>query len=225
MTARPVKFRLKTQARCYMSESLDSKKCILAVAARLFAKLGLDKTSTREIAKESKANISLISYYFGGKEGLYKEVMRNFAEELRAHVNEKILSRPKGEITKEIFKNEISMVVEMLIFFHRNYPDVFQILEREKITGMKYSKEVHEEIFFPLAKEFLQMFQDAQKAKVVSPDINPTLYFTVLTEGVSGFFAVKDCPTLVGEECLSIHKDADQLIKQVTEIYTQGVLL
>ncbi len=54
----------------------DSKICILQVAAKLFAKLGLDKCSTREIAKEAKANISLISYYSGGKEGLYREVMR-----------------------------------------------------------------------------------------------------------------------------------------------------
>lgn len=47
----------------------DSKLCIMRAAVTLFAKLGLDKCSTREIAKQSDSNISLISYYFGGKRG------------------------------------------------------------------------------------------------------------------------------------------------------------
>jgi TetR/AcrR family transcriptional regulator, regulator of cefoperazone and chloramphenicol sensitivity len=45
---------------------------ILGVALRLFAENGFKKTSVREIAKQSSANIASISYYFGDKEGLYK---------------------------------------------------------------------------------------------------------------------------------------------------------
>ncbi|MBC7465260.1 MAG: TetR family transcriptional regulator [Bdellovibrio sp.] len=208
-----------------MSETGDSKKCILAVAAKLFAKFGLDKTSTREIAKESNANISLISYYFGGKEGLYKEVMRNFAEEMRASVSERIAASSKKTMTTELFRAEIESIVEMLIFFRMKYPEVLQIFAREKLMGLQHSKEIHEEVFYPLVKEFIRLFESAQKAKVVSPHINPALYFTVLTEGVAGFFAMKECPTSLSKECVSITGKSDELKKQITEIYTQGVLL
>lgn len=208
-----------------MSETLDSKKCILAVAAKLFAKFGLDKTSTREIAKESNANISLISYYFGGKEGLYKEVMRNFAEEMRTSVNERIAASSKKTMTKQLFRDEIESIVEMLIFFRTKYPEVLQIFAREKLMGLQHSKEIHEQVFYPLAKEFIRLFESAQDAKVVSPHINGALYFTVLTEGVAGFFAMKECPTPLSKDCVRITDKVDELKKQITEIYTQGVLL
>lgn len=208
-----------------MSDSLDSKKCILAVAAKLFAKLGLDKTSTREIAKESNANISLISYYFGGKEGLYKEVMRNFALELKEHVHEKIVNKKAEPMTKEFFVNEIYLVVETMIFFRMKYPEISQIFSREKLTGLQHSKEVHEEIFYPMAKEFVNLFEMAQKANVVNPKINPILYFTLLTEGISGFFEMKECPSPLAKQCLNPENDIEEIKKQITEIYTQGVLL
>jgi TetR/AcrR family transcriptional regulator, regulator of cefoperazone and chloramphenicol sensitivity len=50
----------------------SARNRILGVALRLFAENGFKKTSVREIAKQSHANIASISYYFGDKEGLYK---------------------------------------------------------------------------------------------------------------------------------------------------------
>jgi TetR/AcrR family transcriptional regulator, regulator of cefoperazone and chloramphenicol sensitivity len=54
---------------------------ILYVALRLFAENGFKKTSVREIAKESSANVAAIAYYFGDKEGLYRAA---FTEPLEA---------------------------------------------------------------------------------------------------------------------------------------------
>jgi AcrR family transcriptional regulator len=81
----------------------DSKNCIIQSAAALFAKLGLDKCSTREIAKKSDSNISLISYYFGGKEGLYKEVMRSHALKIKDEVKELVESFESKPVTREVF--------------------------------------------------------------------------------------------------------------------------
>ena len=91
----------------------DSRNCILAVAAKLFAKLGLDKCSTREIAKESNANISLISYYFGGKEGLYREVMRQCALEIKDHVQDRVSEFKDQPMTKDLFRQEVESAIEM----------------------------------------------------------------------------------------------------------------
>lgn len=50
---------------------------IIEVATELFAKNGFEGASTREICKQAGANISLISYYFGGKKELYEKVVTN----------------------------------------------------------------------------------------------------------------------------------------------------
>lgn len=50
---------------------------IIEVATELFAQNGFDGTSTREICKQAGVNISLISYYFGGKKELYEKIVAN----------------------------------------------------------------------------------------------------------------------------------------------------
>lgn len=52
-----------------------TEQIIIEVAIELFAKNGFEGTSTREICKQAGVNISLISYYFGGKKELYEKVI------------------------------------------------------------------------------------------------------------------------------------------------------
>jgi AcrR family transcriptional regulator len=48
---------------------------LLQSARRRFAILGYERTTTRDIAADAGVNLSLISRYFGSKEGLYIEVL------------------------------------------------------------------------------------------------------------------------------------------------------
>lgn len=53
----------------------DCRENIIASAIPLFAAKGLNGVSVRELASASGVNLSMISYYFGGKEGLYAAVL------------------------------------------------------------------------------------------------------------------------------------------------------
>lgn len=70
----------------FMNKSTEAK--IIEVATELFAKNGFDGASTRDICQKAGANISLISYYFGGKDGLYKKVVDNIAQKVLSHMRE-----------------------------------------------------------------------------------------------------------------------------------------
>lgn len=54
----------------------DARSALLESALQCFAHRGFDGTSIRDIAGKAARNSSLISHYFGGKEGLYEEVFR-----------------------------------------------------------------------------------------------------------------------------------------------------
>lgn len=56
-----------------MSETLSTKEKIVAAALKLFSKKGVDSVSVRDITQAAKVNLSAISYYFGGKQGLIEE--------------------------------------------------------------------------------------------------------------------------------------------------------
>ncbi|MFD0660397.1 TetR/AcrR family transcriptional regulator [Thermocatellispora tengchongensis] len=52
-------------------------EAIVQVATRLFAALGYDGTTTRQIAEAAGLNIATVSYHVGGKRELYLAVMEN----------------------------------------------------------------------------------------------------------------------------------------------------
>ena len=56
---------------------------ILQVAEKLFAEIGFDGTSIRNIAKEAKINIAMVSYYFGSKERMLEALVLSRTSDLK----------------------------------------------------------------------------------------------------------------------------------------------
>ena len=53
----------------------ESRARIIEAAGRLFAARSFSGVSVRELARAAKVNTAAVSYYFGGKEGLYDAVL------------------------------------------------------------------------------------------------------------------------------------------------------
>jgi AcrR family transcriptional regulator len=62
-----------------MAEARDheTRERLLTAATRLFAENGFDAVTVRDISDRAKANVAAVNYHFGGKLGLYDEVMRS----------------------------------------------------------------------------------------------------------------------------------------------------
>jgi AcrR family transcriptional regulator len=54
----------------------ETRERLLDVAAHLFAERGFDNVTVRDICQQAHANVAAINYHFGGKSGLYDEVLR-----------------------------------------------------------------------------------------------------------------------------------------------------
>ncbi len=55
----------------------ETRERLLATATRLFAEHGFDAVTVRDICELAKANVAAVNYHFGGKAGLYDEVMQS----------------------------------------------------------------------------------------------------------------------------------------------------
>ena len=66
-----------------------SQQRLLEKAKHAFALNGYQATATRDIAAAAKVNISAITYYFGGKMGLYRAVLQNIAERVLHELGDK----------------------------------------------------------------------------------------------------------------------------------------
>jgi AcrR family transcriptional regulator len=74
---------------------------IMKAAERLFAEKGYDGTSIRVIVAKARVNQAAINYHFGGKDGLYREVLRvafrGMTQDQLAHAEDvKTLSREEA---------------------------------------------------------------------------------------------------------------------------------
>jgi AcrR family transcriptional regulator len=69
-----------------------TRERIMKAAERLFAERGYDGTSIRAIVGKARVNQAAINYHFDGKDGLYREVLREafraLTEDQLAHVQE-----------------------------------------------------------------------------------------------------------------------------------------
>ena len=81
MSATTTRFRPASQQR-----GEETRARILEAALELFAASGFEGASTRTIAEQAGVNLPAIQYYFGSKEGLYRAVLEQFSQEMRAGV-------------------------------------------------------------------------------------------------------------------------------------------
>ncbi|MBM4044388.1 MAG: TetR/AcrR family transcriptional regulator [Planctomycetes bacterium] len=101
--------------------SLDVKRKIAAVAAKLFAQKGFAATSIREIEEKAGVGRPMIYYYFGDKQGLYTALLNEAVEPLSKQmigVAEQSLPPP----------DKIRAIVGSLVAHYRENPDLFRLV-------------------------------------------------------------------------------------------------
>ena len=54
-----------------------TRQALITAALAVFAEKGFTAGSVRDITRRAKANGAAVNYHFGGKEGLYREVLRS----------------------------------------------------------------------------------------------------------------------------------------------------
>jgi TetR/AcrR family transcriptional regulator, regulator of cefoperazone and chloramphenicol sensitivity len=54
----------------------ETRDRLFEESARLFAAKGFDGVTVRDICKKARANVAAVNYHFGGKSGLYEQVLR-----------------------------------------------------------------------------------------------------------------------------------------------------
>jgi AcrR family transcriptional regulator len=102
-------------------DALDgSRERILEAALDLFGERGLTGTTVRDIASRAKVNIAAISYYFGGKEELYRAVAERVMGSIESRVRQRmaaILDRPPSDPTAALSALEdlVATIVDVIV--------------------------------------------------------------------------------------------------------------
>jgi len=93
--------RRRTRGRPRSGQAEDVKQALLSAARELFLRYGYRAVSSRQIAAAAGVNVAMIRYYFGGKPGLYREMIEGMLAPVRAGI-EALRARPEAADLGEV---------------------------------------------------------------------------------------------------------------------------
>lgn len=117
-----------------------SKEAVIHSALKLFNMSGYDGTSVRAIAADARVNIALVSYYFGGKQGLLEHLMSSFFEgylDCLENAAKQDNIQPNGQA-----EDLIVTVADALITYQQKYFYLSRFVHREMTLDNQLVREL-----------------------------------------------------------------------------------
>lgn len=177
----------------------DKQILILEVAEKLFAEKGFDGTSIRNISKDAKINIAMVSYYFGSKEKMLESLIYYRTSNLRMQLDN-LMNEQIGPMEK------IEKLIDLYIERVTKYRCIYQIVHFE-LSSKK--RTVNLKSFTEVKKRNLQSLEtiisEGQQKGIFRKDINVAL----LPPTILGTFFHFQMNRPFYEDLLGFKTDAD----------------
>lgn len=141
----------------------EIKDRIIAAAEHIFAEIGLEKATLRDITKRANVNVAAVSYYFGSKSDLIHSVF----DQLSTRLNEQRTRELDACLTEAITAGRPPDLRSVLEAFIRPYLDgksgrlFARLVLQHRIAPSEVTKEIISGHFDPMAKRFIQAITDA----------------------------------------------------------------
>ncbi|MGN7456614.1 TetR/AcrR family transcriptional regulator [Paenibacillus pasadenensis] len=100
---------------------VDVRVRMLRAAKKLFAKHGFEKTTIRQICEEACANVALVSYHFGGKDGVFAAIFNEYFPD------RDIKSLKPGPDPEA----DLKVIIREMTLFRRREPELISIIQQE----------------------------------------------------------------------------------------------
>ncbi|HTL11763.1 MAG TPA: TetR family transcriptional regulator [Bdellovibrionota bacterium] len=203
------------------SPAVESTRSALIEAAKtLFAARGLDGVSVKEIADEAQVNVSLVSYHFGGKEGLYKAVLDQQGQ-VKLEAAERIL---KSASTPEEFALRLRMFADEMISGWAQDPCVMTILQRDVELNISATIEVFKERFLRVFDTVHAFLASSAKAGLLRKDVDPETATGLLFGMVAHSTRMDPLVQKFFKKTLKDSHYRDHVVNQIVGLFTRGVL-
>lgn len=160
-------------------DSKASRKKILKVAERIFAKKGFDGARVDEIAKEAKVNKALIYYYFKSKLAILDEIFKEFNGEVSD-----LLFKYVGEEMDLEDSPKMVEFFDLFIGYLESRKDILKIMLTESLKSSEEDPPIFGFITTFLEKEIHEMIQSMKKKGYNISDQREQLMVTEFFTGI-----------------------------------------
>lgn len=191
----------------------DCRGKLMEVGTQLFAERGLNGVSVRELSQAAGASISMVSYYFGGKEGLYSAVLQEqFAcfDEIETVVGEQ-----GGPVEM------IEAYIRWTIQRHRNNPHLLRFYTSELTNPTPYFASIVSPAIGKVIRILVGIVEEGVRLGAFRQDIHAANAVLALAGMVNYYFLSSNAT----EDLISHSPEQDEeLVRQYLAIFTRGIM-
>lgn len=196
-----------------------SKQKLLESALKIFAENGFESASTREIVKDANVNISSITYYFGGKEGLYQGVLEYISSTIAKNVGKQAeiiktffsQSNPTQGQCLEMLENSLKMMINFLCGKDIS-PHILSIFIREQIKPTTGFEIIYENRIRPMHEMLTKLVAGASGLSSSSDEAK------LATHAILGQIIIFKTHVEVILRRMGWHKLDDEKIQKITNV-------
>jgi AcrR family transcriptional regulator len=170
----------RTQDGMHTASGEATRQSLLKQAQELFSRQGFDGTSVKAIADAAGVNISLISYHFGGKEGLYRACLEDFGRS-RLDAARRML-RPAS--TPEEFRIRLDLFMDEMLGAYVDNSCACKIIQREASLNLPIAQDVFRDTFLQAMFTFVEFITESQRRGAVRADLDPQLVTMLIYGGL-----------------------------------------
>jgi len=203
-----------------VKDEKNTRDRLIEVATRLFAAQGFDGTTTREIVEEAGLNISLITYHFGGKDGLLVACLELAAKQ--------IFEVPSAWLTK-IYSRE--QLVDLLANFAKQYlqlrldePFAHLLIQRELERNSPHFKEVFLGSYLETFQKLPTFIRSAQKQGFFKPDLDANTLAIAIIGSLGLQLRLDHIRQAVEGRSLKDPETLDKVVRDLTTWFSHGFL-
>jgi TetR/AcrR family transcriptional regulator len=191
----------------------DCRENIISATIPLFAAKGLHGVSVRDLAKAAGVNLSMISYYFGGKEGLYAAIL---AEQFA--IFEKLEEIEQLDIDT---LQKFELYVRATVSRYRKHPYLLRFYTSELTNPTACFETIVKPAIQRAVQILLDTFSDGLSHEMFREGLNPADTVLALAGMINFYFLLEPVTAELVDN--SAERD-EQLIRHIMDIFTHGIL-
>lgn len=186
---------------------------LIASALKLFCDRGYHGVSVREICDCANANPSLISFHFGGKEGLLDTLFQSFTPEEFDEI-EKILSSVDNAVDLKI---RLNLFFKSYVDFYLKNSEVVSLYFDELEKEHAFAVEILPKTFGKLWNRLVIFLQEAQDKKIIHSEVDVKILAYSMISPLGSSMRSKRSTHLFSKFTINDSDFIDRLITQMVD--------
>lgn len=209
---------VKKKSQVGAGSKTKARQALLKAAKGLFARKGLSATTIRDIAEQANLNSSMISYYFNGKEGLYKSCLEEIGSE-RLQMAERILQSPDSP---DEYRIRLKMFCENLFELFLDDRDSGLIIVREYDRVDSPAEEIFKSTFLKVFDLIYSFFKNAQSRQLISKDKDPFTLAKLFFGCLSSQMRLDHVNEKIYKKSLKQDSEREKVLNHIIDLFLPG---